>query len=126
MRSMARVVHFPPSRREAFVDVPLPFAPWAMIGVGEHRFLRFWSAVRRTHDGEDGLLTLKVTPVSVSQPILISRSWVKRREWMPADRVRERFQGEPKKMMEEQIRRPERGLPMRYLLVLWVFVLSTI
>ena len=29
-------------------------------------------------------------------------------------------------MIEEPIQRPSRGLPMRYLLVLWVFVLSTI
>lgn len=77
------------------------------------------------------MLTGVVTPDFHLPRILISRSWVERREWTvagskPTIATISWGQGDLRKMFQDQGRKLGRALPIRYLLVLWVLVLSTI
>jgi ACS family glucarate transporter-like MFS transporter len=78
----------------------------------------------------DTILIVKVTADFDLQRILISRSWVEHREWTVVARVKLRGSNLDReigtRMSDQPGNKAGHALPMRYLLVLWVLVLSTI
>src|ERR1035437_425562 len=70
-------------------------------------------------------------PICTALSILMSHMQAERRECLlapilPTIAGKSRDWGKSKRMVQEQERKPGGGLPIRYLLVLWVLVLSTI
>src|SRR5664279_826251 len=70
-------------------------------------------------------------PICTALSILMSHMQAERRECLlapirPTIAGKSRNSGKSKRMIQEKERKPGRGLPIRYLLVLWILVLSTI